>query len=144
MLSPKRIKYRKRQKGRMRGKASRGNFLSFGQFGLQALEPARLTAQQIEAARIAITRHVKRGGKIWIRIFPDTPFTKKPAETRMGKGKGSPEGWTAIVRPGRILYEMSGVDREVAKEALRLAAQKLPVPTKFVAKEELEAAEAAS
>jgi large subunit ribosomal protein L16 len=144
MLSPKRIKYRKRQKGRMRGKASRGNFLAFGQFGLQALEPARLTAQQIEAARIAITRHVKRGGKIWIRIFPDTPFTKKPAETRMGKGKGSPEGWTAIVRPGRILYEMSGVDREVAKEALRLAAQKLPVPTKFVAKEELEAAEAAS
>jgi large subunit ribosomal protein L16 len=144
MLSPKRIKYRKRQKGRMRGKASRGNFLAFGQFGLQALEPARLTAQQIEAARIAITRHVKRGGKIWIRIFPDTPFTKKPADTRMGKGKGSPEGWTAIVRPGRILYEMSGVDREVAKEALRLAAQKLPVPTKFVAKEELEAAEAAS
>jgi large subunit ribosomal protein L16 len=144
MLSPKRIKYRKRQKGRMRGKASRGNFLAFGQFGLQALEPARLTAQQIEAARIAITRHVKRGGKIWIRIFPDTPFTKKPAETRMGKGKGSPEGWTAIVRPGRILYEMSGVDREVAKEALRLAAQKLPVPTKFVAKEELKAAEAAS
>ncbi len=143
MLSPKRIKYRKRQKGRMRGKASRGNFLAFGHFGLQALEPARITAQQIEAARIAITRHVKRGGKIWIRIFPDTPFTKKPAETRMGKGKGSPEGWVAVVKPGRILYEMSGVDREVAKEALRLAAQKLPVPTKFVAKEEV-AAEAAS
>ncbi len=144
MLSPKRVKHRKVQKGRMRGKASRGNFLAFGQFGLQALEPARLTAQQIEAARIAITRHVKRGGKVWIRIFPDTPFTKKPAETRMGKGKGSPEGWTAIVRPGRILYEMSGVDREVAKEALRLAAQKLPVPTKFVAKEDHEAVEAAS
>jgi large subunit ribosomal protein L16 len=144
MLSPKRVKHRKVQKGRMRGKASRGNFLAFGEFGLQALEPARLTAQQIEAARIAITRHVKRGGKVWIRIFPDTPFTKKPAETRMGKGKGSPEGWTAIVKPGRILYEMSGVDREVAKEALRLAAQKLPVPTKFVAKEDLEASEAAS
>ncbi len=143
MLSPKRIKYRKRQKGRMRGKASRGNFLAFGHFGLQALEPARITAQQIEAARIAITRHVKRGGKIWIRVFPDTPFTKKPAETRMGKGKGNPEGWVAVVKPGRILYEMSGVDREVAKEALRLAAQKLPVPTKFVAKEEV-AAEAAS
>lgn len=144
MLSPKRVKHRKVQKGRMRGKASRGNFLAFGEFGLQALEPARLTAQQIEAARIAITRHVKRGGKVWIRIFPDRPFTKKPAETRMGKGKGSPEGWTAIVKPGRILYEMSGVDREVAKEALRLAAQKLPVPTKFVAKEDQEAAEAAS
>jgi large subunit ribosomal protein L16 len=144
MLSPKRVKHRKVQKGRMRGKASRGNFLAFGQFGLQALEPARLTAQQIEAARIAITRHVKRGGKVWIRIFPDRPFTKKPAETRMGKGKGSPEGWTAIVKPGRILYEMSGVDREVAKEAMRLAAQKLPVPTKFVAKEDLGASEAAS
>jgi large subunit ribosomal protein L16 len=142
MLSPKRIKYRKRQKGRMRGKASRGNFLAFGHYGLQALEPAWITSQQIEAARIAITRHVKRGGKIWIRIFPDKPFTKKPAETRMGKGKGSPEGWVAVVKPGRILYEMSGVDREVAKEALRLAAQKLPCPTKFVAKEE--AAEAAS
>jgi large subunit ribosomal protein L16 len=144
MLSPKRVKHRKVQKGRMRGKASRGNFLAFGQFGLQALEPARLTAQQIEAARIAITRHVKRGGKIWIRIFPDRPFTKKPAETRMGKGKGSPEGWTAVVKPGRILYEMSGVEREVAREALRLAAQKLPCPTKFVAREDREATEAAS
>ncbi|MDI6853391.1 MAG: 50S ribosomal protein L16 [Deltaproteobacteria bacterium] len=143
MLSPKRVKHRKVQKGRMRGKASRGNFLAFGHFGLQVLEPARITAQQIEAARIAITRHVKRGGKIWIRIFPDKPFTKKPAETRMGKGKGNPEGWVAVVKPGRILYEMSGVDREVAKEALRLAAQKLPCSTKFVAKEEA-AAEAAS
>ena len=143
MLSPKRIKYRKRQKGRMRGKANRGNFLAFGHYGLQALEPARITSQQIEAARIAITRHVRRGGKIWIRIFPDKPFTKKPAETRMGKGKGSPEGWVAVVKPGRILYEMSGVGREVAKEALRLAAQKLPCLTKFVAKEEV-TAEAAS
>jgi large subunit ribosomal protein L16 len=136
MLSPKRVRYRKRHKGRMRGKATRGNYLAFGDYGLMTLEPSWITAQQIEAARIAITRHVKRGGKIWIRIFPDKPFTKKPAETRMGKGKGNPEGWVAVVKPGRILYEMSGVDREVAKEALRLAAQKLPVATKFVAKEE--------
>jgi large subunit ribosomal protein L16 len=143
MLSPKRVRYRKRHKGRMRGKATRGNYLAFGDYGLMTLEPSWITAQQIEAARIAITRHVKRGGKIWIRIFPDKPFTKKPAETRMGKGKGNPEGWVAVVKPGRILYEMSGVDREVAKEALRLAAQKLPVATKFVAKEEA-AAEAAS
>jgi large subunit ribosomal protein L16 len=142
MLSPKRVRYRKRHKGRMRGKATRGNYLAFGDYGLMTLEPSWITAQQIEAARIAITRHVKRGGKIWIRIFPDKPFTKKPAETRMGKGKGNPEGWVAVVKPGRILYEMSGVDREVAKEALRLAAQKLPVATKFVAKEE--AAEAGS
>lgn len=143
MLSPKRVKHRKVQKGRMKGKASRGNFLAFGEYGLQALEPAWITAQQIEAARIAITRHVKRGGKIWIRIFPDKPITKKPAETRMGKGKGNPEGWVAVVKPGRILYEMSGVDREVAQEALRLAAHKLPCATKFVAKEEA-MAEAAS
>ncbi len=143
MLSPKRVKHRKVQKGRMKGKASRGNFLAFGQYGLQALEPAWITAQQIEAARIAITRHVKRGGKIWIRIFPDKPFTKKPAETRMGKGKGNPEGWVAVVKPGRILYEMSGVDREVAQEALRLAAHKLPCATKFVAKEETTAEAAA-
>ncbi len=136
MLSPKRVKYRKQQKGRMKGRASRGNFLAFGDFGLQAQSCGRITAQQIEAARIAITRHVKRGGKVWIRIFPDKPITKKPAETRMGKGKGSPEGWVVVVRPGRILYEMSGVGREVAKEALRLASRKLPVVTKFVAREE--------
>jgi large subunit ribosomal protein L16 len=136
MLSPKRVKYRKQMKGRMRGAATRGNFLAFGEFGLQAQECGRITAQQIEAARIAITRHVKRGGQVWIRIFPDKPVTKKPAETRMGKGKGSPEGWVAVVRPGLILYEMSGVDREVAQAAMRLAAHKLPVPTKFVMKEE--------
>ncbi|MBW1990624.1 MAG: 50S ribosomal protein L16 [Deltaproteobacteria bacterium] len=136
MLSPKRVRHRKVQKGRMKGKASRGTTLAFGHFGLQALEPAWITAQQIEAARVAITRHVKRGAKIWIRIFPDKPFTKKPAETRMGKGKGNPEGWVAVVKPGRILYEMSGVDREVAQEAMRLAGHKLPCATRFVAKEE--------
>ncbi|MEW6386100.1 MAG: 50S ribosomal protein L16 [Thermodesulfobacteriota bacterium] len=136
MLSPKRVKHRKVQKGRRRGMANRGNTLAFGDFGLQAQGCAWITAQQIEAARIAITRHVRRGGKLWIRIFPDKPFTKKPAETRMGKGKGSPEGWVAVVKPGRILYEMSGVDREVAREALRLASQKLPLATKFVAKDE--------
>jgi large subunit ribosomal protein L16 len=122
-------------KGRRRGQATRGNFLAFGDFGLQAQECGWITAQQIEAARIAITRHVKRGGKVWIRIFPDKPFTKKPAETRMGKGKGSPEGWVAVVRPGLILYEMAGVEEEVAREALRLAAHKLPLPTKIVIKE---------
>src|SRR4030042_1136946 len=132
MLAPKRVKYRKQMKGRMRGKASRGNFIAFGDYGLQAEECGRLTAQQIEAARIAITRHVRRGGHVWIRVFPDKPFTKKPAETRMGKGKGSPEGWVAVVRPGLILYEMAGVEREVAKEAMRLAAHKLPLPVKFV------------
>jgi|UniRef100_A0A7C5ENQ7 large subunit ribosomal protein L16 len=143
MLSPKRVKYRKMQKGRMKGRASRGNFLAFGDFGLQALAPAWITAQQIEAARIAITRHVKRGGKLWIRIFPDKPITKKPAETRMGKGKGSPEGWVAVVKPGRILYELSGVPPEVAKEALRLASMKLPIKTKILVREQLpEAAEA--
>jgi large subunit ribosomal protein L16 len=135
MLSPKRVKYRKQMKGRMRGQATRGNFLAFGDFGLQAQECGWLTAQQIEAARIAITRHVKRGGQVWIRVFPDKPFTKKPAETRMGKGKGSPEGWVAVVRPGLILYEMAGVTPEEAKEAMRLAAHKLPVPTKFIMKE---------
>ena len=132
MLSPKRVKYRKQMKGRMRGKASRGNFIAFGDFGLQAEECGRLTAQQIEAARIAITRHVKRGGQVWIRVFPDKPFTRKPAETRMGKGKGSPEGWVAVVRPGLILYEMAGVEPEVAREAMRLAAHKLPLKTKFI------------
>ena len=136
MLSPKRIKYRKQQKGRMRGKALRGSTLAFGEYGLQAQQCGWITAQQIEAARIAITRHVRRGGKVWIRIFPDKPFTKKPAETRMGKGKGSPEGWVAVIKPGRILYEMSGVAPEVAKEALRLASHKLPIPTKFVVREQ--------
>jgi large subunit ribosomal protein L16 len=135
MLSPKRVKYRKQMKGRMRGQATRGNFLAFGDFGLQAQECGWLTAQQIEAARIAITRHVKRGGQVWIRVFPDKPFTKKPAETRMGKGKGSPEGWVAVVRPGLILYEMAGVTAEEAKEAMRLASHKLPLPTKFIMKE---------
>ncbi len=135
MLSPKRVRYRKQMKGRMRGQATRGNFLAFGDFGLQAQECGWLTAQQIEAARIAITRHVKRGGQVWIRVFPDKPFTKKPAETRMGKGKGSPEGWVAVVRPGLILYEMAGVTLEEAKEAMRLAGHKLPLPTKFIMKE---------
>lgn len=132
MLAPKKIKHRKVQKGRLNGKATRGAELSFGTFGLKTLEPGLITARQIEAARIAITRHVKRGGKVWIRIFPDKPVTKKPAETRMGKGKGPVEGWVAVVLPGRILYEMDGVSKEVAKEALRLAAHKLPVATKFI------------
>ena len=132
MLMPKKVKYRKKQKGRMRGKAYRGSSVNFGEYGLKAVEPGRITNRQIEAARIAITRYVKRGGKVWIRVFPDTPVTKKPAETRMGKGKGSPEGWVAVVRPGRILYEMEGVPADVAKEAMRLAAQKLSVKTKFV------------
>jgi large subunit ribosomal protein L16 len=136
MLQPKKVKHRKQQKGRMKGKALRGNTVSFGDFGLQAVDRARLTARQIEAARIAMTRYVKRGGKIWIRIFPDKPITKKPAETRMGKGKGNPEDWIAIVKPGRILYEMEGVRPEIAKEAFRLAAHKLPVPTRFVQREE--------
>jgi large subunit ribosomal protein L16 len=137
MLMPKRVKYRKQFKGRMRGAASRGNELSFGQYGLQALECGWLSSRQIEAARRAMTRHVKRGGKIWIRIFPDKPLTKKPAETRMGKGKGAPESWVAVIRPGRILYEMQGVDHDVAHEALRLAAHKLPIRTKFVMWEEV-------
>ena len=132
MLMPKKVKYRKRHKGRMKGKARGGHTVSFGQYGLKALEPGRISNRQIEAARIAISRHSKRGGKLWIRIFPDTPFTKKPAETRMGKGKGSPEGWVAIVRAGRILYEVEGLSEEVAREALRLAAQKLSIKTKVV------------
>jgi large subunit ribosomal protein L16 len=132
MLSPKKIKFRKQQRGRMRGASRRGCNLNFGDFGLQAVGCGRITARQIEAARIAMTRHVKRGARIWIRIFPDKPFTKKPAEVRMGKGKGAPEGWLTVIRPGRILYEMEGVHRDVAKEALRLAAHKLPVRTKFV------------
>ncbi len=136
MLSPKKVKYRKQQKGRMRGTAYRGGKLTFGEFGLQAIECGRMTAQQIEAARVAMTRHVKRGGKIWIRVFPDKPFTKKPAETRMGKGKGSPEGWVAVVKPGRILYEMEGVSLELATEALRLASHKLPFRTRMVVRGE--------
>jgi large subunit ribosomal protein L16 len=135
MLQPKKVKHRKQQKGRMKGKALRGNTVSFGDFGLQAVDRARLTARQIEAARIAMTRYVKRGGKIWIRIFPDKPITKKPAETRMGKGKGNPEDWICIVKPGRILYEMEGVPIATAKEALRLAAHKLPMATRFVQRE---------
>ncbi|MEJ2313964.1 MAG: 50S ribosomal protein L16 [Nitrospirota bacterium] len=137
MLMPKKIKFRKMQKGRMRGQASRGNQVSFGEYGLKALEPGWVTSRQIEAARIAITRHAKRGIKVWIRIFPDKPITKKPAETRMGKGKGSPEYWVAVVRPGRILYEVSGVTEPVAKEAMRLASRKLAIATKFVSREEL-------
>ncbi|HLG22423.1 MAG TPA: 50S ribosomal protein L16, partial [Candidatus Manganitrophaceae bacterium] len=129
--------YRKRMKGRMAGKAYRGSDLSFGEFGLKALAPGWITARQIEAARIAMTRFVKRGGRIWIRIFPDKPITKKPAETRMGKGKGAPEYWVAVVKPGRIIYEMDGVTPEVAKEAFRLAAYKLPIATKFVSRGEL-------
>ena len=132
MLSPKRVKWRKRHKGRMRGKALKGNTVSFGKYGLMTTEPCRITARQIEAARIAMTRHIKRGGKVWIRIFPDKPVTKKPAETRMGKGKGSPEEWVAVVKPGRLLYEMDGVTEETAKEAFRLAGHKLPCKTKFV------------
>ncbi|NPA95129.1 MAG: 50S ribosomal protein L16 [Thermodesulfobacteria bacterium] len=134
MLAPKKIKYRKHQKGRIKGVAQRGNQLNFGDFGLKALGRGRITAQQIEAARIAITRHVKRKGKIWIRIFPDKPVTKKPAETRMGKGKGGVEYWVAPVKPGRILYEMEGVDEKTAIEALRLASYKLPIPTKIVSR----------
>lgn len=136
MLMPKKVKFRKMQKGRMTGKAYRGSEVSFGEYGLKALDPGWISSRQIEAARIAITRHVKRGCKVWIRVFPDKPITKKPAETRMGKGKGSPEYWVAVVKPGKILYEMSGVTEDMAKEALRLAAYKLPVATKFVKREE--------
>ena len=132
MLSPKKVKYRKRQKGRTKGKALRGSTLEFGDYGLQALECGHMSAQQIESARIAVTRHIKRGGKIWIRIFPDKSFTKKPAETSMGKGKGAPEGWVAVVKPGRILYELEGVAETVAAEAFRLAGHKLPFATRFV------------
>jgi len=135
MLMPKKVKYRKQQKGRIKGLAHRGSKLSFGDYGLQALEAGRITNRQIEAARIAINRYIKRGGKVWIRIFPDKPLTKKPAEVRMGKGKGSPEEWVALVKPGRILYEMEGVDDERAMEALRLAAHKLPIRTKTVKRE---------
>lgn len=135
MLMPKKVKYRKQQKGRNRGLALRGSDLSFGDYGLKAMEAGNLTNRQIEAARIAINRYIKRGGKVWIRIFPDKPMTKKPAEVRMGKGKGSPEEWVAVIKPGRILYEMEGVSREVALEALRLAAHKLPIKTRAVSRE---------
>jgi len=137
MLQPKKVKYRKMMKGRMKGKAHRGSTVSFGEYGLQAMDRGRITARQIEAARIAMTRYVKRGGKIWIRIFPDKPISKKPAETRMGKGKGNPEEWVVVVKPGRVLYEMEGVSSKVAQEAFRLAANKLPLQTRFVARGEL-------
>ena len=136
MLMPKRVKFRRVQRGRMKGKALRGNTISNGSFGLVALEPAWITSNQIEAARIAMTRYIKRGGKVWIKIFPDKPITEKPAETRMGSGKGSPEYWVAVVKPGRVLFEMDGITEEVAKEAMRLAGHKLPIKTKFVAKEQ--------
>ena len=138
MLSPKKVKFRKQQKGRMKGLAYRGNDLNFGEFGLQAVECGYISSRQIEAARVAMTRHAKRGGRMWIRIFPDKPITKKPAEVRMGKGKGAPEGWVAVVRPGKILYEMEGVSKEVAKEALRLASHKLSVKTRFIERNEEE------
>jgi len=134
MLVPKRVKYRKQQRGRRSGIATRGSALAFGQYGLKALEAAWITNRQIEAARRAMTRYVKRGGKVWIRIFPDKPITSKPAETRMGKGKGAPEGWVAVVKPGRVLYEMEGISEAEAKEAMRLAAMKLPIATRFVSR----------
>ncbi len=134
MLMPKKTKFRKQQRGRMRGKAYLGSSVDFGEFGLKSLEPCWLTNRQIEAARIAMTRHIKRGGKIWIRVFPDKPVTKKPAETRMGKGKGAPEYWVAVVKPGRILFEIEGISETLAREALRLAANKLPMKTKFVSR----------
>jgi large subunit ribosomal protein L16 len=132
MLMPKRVKYRRQHRGRMKGKAQRGNTLAYGEYGLQALESTWMTANQLEAARRAMTRYIKRGGNIWIKVFPDKPVSKKPAEVRMGSGKGAPEYWVAVVKPGRILFEMSGVSEEVAREAMRLAAQKLPIKTKFV------------
>ena len=137
MLAPKKVKFRKMMKGRMTGKAYRGSQITLGEFGLKALEPGWITNRQIEAARIAMTRYIKRGGKIWIRIFPDKPVTKKPAETRMGKGKGSPEGWVAVVRPGRVLYEIKGVTETVAREAFRLASHKLSVSTRFVTRQDI-------
>ncbi len=135
MLLPKRVKHRKQQRGRMKGKATRGNFVAYGDYGLQAVEPCWITANQIEAARIALTRHIKRGGKVWIKIFPDKPVTAKPAETRMGSGKGAPDYWVAVVKPGRVLFEVAGVDKELAAEAMRLAATKLPVKCKVISKE---------
>ena len=137
MLMPKRTKYRKMHRGRMKGKAGRGNTLSFGEYGLQALEPCWMTSRQIEAARRAIVRHVKRGGKLWIRVFPDKPVTAKPAETRMGGGKGAVDHWVAVVKPGRMIFEIAGVQEEAAREAMRLASHKLPIKTRFVSREEL-------
>ena len=141
MLMPKRVKFRRVQRGRLKGKASRGNKVTNGEYGLVALEPAWITANQIEAARIAMTRYIRRGGQVWIKIFPDKPITEKPAETRMGSGKGSPEYWVAVVKPGRILFEMDGVSEEIAREAMRLAMHKLPIKCKFVTKEQNEAEE---
>ena len=141
MLMPKKVKYRKQQRGRRRGLATRGQKISFGEYGLQALEAGWVTARQIEAARIAMTRHIKRGGKIWIRIFPDKPVTKKPLETRMGKGKGAPEEWVCVIKPARVLYEIEGVDLQTAQDAFRLAAHKLPIRTRFVSRAMLEGAE---
>ena len=137
MLMPKRVKYRKAQRGRMRGKAERGSTLAFGEYGLKALEPGWVTNRQIEAARVALTRSLKRGGKVWIRIFPDKPVTVKPAETRMGKGKGAPEYWVAVVKPGRVLFELEGISGDLAKKAMRLGASKLPIKTKFVERHDL-------
>jgi large subunit ribosomal protein L16 len=137
MLMPKRVKYRKQQRGRMNGKAYRGGDVTFGEFGLQSLEPAWVTSRQIEAARVAITRSIKRGGKVWIRVFPDKPYTKKPAETRMGTGKGSPEGWVAVIKPGRVLFELQGISKQAAQEAMKLGASKLPVRTRFVERHQL-------
>ena len=136
MLLPKRVKYRRQQRGRLKGAAHRGNTVTYGNFGLVALEPAWITSNQIEAARIAMTRYIKRGGQVWIKIFPDKPVTEKPAETRMGSGKGSPEYWVAVVKPGRVMFEIDGVSEEVAREAMRLASHKLPVKCKFIVKEE--------
>ena len=136
MLLPKRVKYRRQQRGRMKGKALRGNTVTYGEYGLQALEPCWITSNQIEAARIAMTRYIKRGGQVWIKIFPDKPVTEQPAETRMGAGKGSPEYWVAVVKPGRVMFEISGVTEDLAREAMRLAAHKLPIKCKFVKKEE--------
>ena len=141
MLLPKRVKYRRVQRGRLTGKASRGNKVSNGDYGLQALEPAWITSNQIEAARIAMTRYIKRGGQVWIKIFPDKPITEKPAETRMGSGKGSPEYWVAVVKPGRVMFEIAGVTEDIAREAMRLAMHKLPIKCKFVAREKEEASE---
>ena len=138
MLMPKRVKYRRVQRGRMKGKATRGNVVNYGEYGLQATEPSWITSQQIEAARVAMTRYTKRGGQVWIKIFPDKPVTEKPAETRMGSGKGSPEYWVAVVKPGRVLFEIAGVDEATAREAMRLASYKLPVKCKFVKREDAE------
>lgn len=137
MLMPKRVKFRKQQRGRRSGKAYRGASVDFGEYGLKALEPAWITNKQIEAARVALTRHIKRGGKVWIRIFPDKPVSKKPAETRMGKGKGAPEFWVAVIKPGRVMFELEGITEPLAKEALKLAAAKLPIKTKFVTRHDM-------